>query len=73
MTKRMVDIDDAKLSDARAALGTTTIKETVELALEQAVINKRARQQRAIEALSAIDWGCEDLDAERRTMWRQEG
>ena len=28
---------------------------------------------RAIEALSDIDWSCEDLDAERHTMWRQEG
>jgi Arc/MetJ family transcription regulator len=73
MTKRMVDIDDVKLSDARAALGTTTIKETVELALEQAVINKRERQQRAIEALAAMNRSREDPDAERATMWRQEG
>lgn len=36
MTKRLVDIDDSVLDEARAALGTDTIKETVNTALTQA-------------------------------------
>ncbi len=36
MTKRLVDIDDAALGAAREALGTGTIKETVNVALRAA-------------------------------------
>ena len=64
----MVEIDDAKLAAAREALGTTTIKDTVELALEQAVSTRRERQRAAIAALAGIDWPVEP-DAERRAMW----
>jgi Arc/MetJ family transcription regulator len=37
MTKRLVEIDDGLLQQAREALGTETIRDTVETALEQAV------------------------------------
>lgn len=43
MTKRLVDIDDATLDKARAALGTSTIRETVDRALTQAVAAQRRR------------------------------
>lgn len=36
MTKRLVDIDDAALGAAREALGTRTIKDTVDVALREA-------------------------------------
>ena len=36
MTKRLVEIDDDILTAARAALGTPTIKETVQRALQDA-------------------------------------
>jgi Arc/MetJ family transcription regulator len=43
MTKRLVDIDDEVLEDARRLLGTATIKETVNTALAESV--KAARRQ----------------------------
>jgi Arc/MetJ family transcription regulator len=35
MTERLVDIDDEALEDARRALGTTTLEETVNIALRE--------------------------------------
>lgn len=67
VTKRMVDIDDAKLDAARAALGTTTIKDTVDRALEQAVAARHERAQRAFDAMAKFDFG--DLD--RDAAWRR--
>jgi Arc/MetJ family transcription regulator len=43
MTKRLVDIDDDILVEARAALGTTTLKDTVNEALRAAVQSHRQR------------------------------
>lgn len=37
MTKRLIDIDDDILAEARQALGTATIKDTVGAALRNAV------------------------------------
>jgi Arc/MetJ family transcription regulator len=41
MTKRLVDIDDEVLEDARRLLGTATIKETVNTALADLVKSAR--------------------------------
>jgi Arc/MetJ family transcription regulator len=49
VTKRLVDIEDSLLEQAREALRTTTIKETVTTALQQAVAS-RQRQARVDEA-----------------------
>ena len=45
MTKRLVDIDDDLLEQARLHLGTTTLKETVNSALQETV---KAARRRAI-------------------------
>jgi Arc/MetJ family transcription regulator len=45
MAKRLVDIDDEVLAQARLALGTSTLKDTVNTALEEAV---KAAQRRAL-------------------------
>lgn len=37
MTKRLVDIDDDALEDAKRALGTTTLKDTVNASLVESV------------------------------------
>jgi Arc/MetJ family transcription regulator len=37
MTKRLVDIDDEILEEARRALGTTTLKDTVNQSLQSTV------------------------------------
>jgi Arc/MetJ family transcription regulator len=58
-----IDIDDALLSEAMEAAGTTTKKDTVEEALRQLVRNHRARQ--AIANLRGLGWEG-DLDQMRR-------
>ena len=49
MTKRLVDIDDDVLAEARRALGTTTIKDTVTAALRDAT---RAASRRSVDLAS---------------------
>jgi Arc/MetJ family transcription regulator len=44
MTKRLVDIDDEVLDEARRALGTTTLKDTVNEALRSTVQGHRRSQ-----------------------------
>ena len=44
MTKRLVDIDDEVLEEARRALGTTTLKDTVNQSLHSAVREHRRSQ-----------------------------
>lgn len=51
MTKRLVDIDDEDLDAARAALGVTTIKDAVALALREVVAAVARRQE--LEALAS--------------------
>lgn len=43
MVKRLVDIDDEVLEEARALLGTRTLKETVNRALQETVEAARRR------------------------------
>lgn len=56
MTKRLVDIDDALLAEASAALGASTMKEAVNRSLEEIVL--AARRRRHAERLSTM----RDLD-----------
>ena len=44
MTKRLVDIDDEILEEARRALGTTTLKDTVNQSLRNTVQAHRRTQ-----------------------------
>ena len=44
MTKRLIDVDDALLDQARTLTGATTIKETVNTSLRE-VINAELRRQ----------------------------
>jgi len=48
MTKRLIDIEDSLLDEAREALRTNTIKETVATALQQAIQSSQ-RQERVDE------------------------
>lgn len=48
MTKRLVDIDDALLEQARAATGSATIRATVEVALRRVVGEETVRRH--------VDW-----------------
>lgn len=53
MAKRLVEIDDAVLAEARRALGTVTIKDTVNTALDQAAKAARRRAV-SIEDLQSV-------------------
>jgi Arc/MetJ family transcription regulator len=44
MTKRLVDIDDAVLDEARRVLGTTTLKDTVNTSLRDTVQSAHRRE-----------------------------
>lgn len=58
MTKRLVDIDDDVLAAARKALGTGTLKSTVNQALVDAAAT--AARRRFVERMTAH--GLPDLD-----------
>lgn len=64
MTKHLVDIDEDQLGAARAELGTTTIKDTVNEALRRATSQRERRVAAALDVL-----GGADLD-DRGDAWR---
>ena len=64
MVKRLVDIDDTALSAARAELGTSTIKDTVNEALRRAAAPRQPRVAQALDDLARADL------ADRADAWR---
>jgi Arc/MetJ family transcription regulator len=60
MTKRLVDIDDEILAEARRALGTTTLKDTVNQALRSTVESAR-RRSITYEDIAAFAEAAKDL------------
>ena len=70
MTKRLIDVDDELVEQARGALGTQTLKDTVNAALSETV---KAARRRALttEDLMRVGKLLEDLqDPEvRRKAW----
>jgi Arc/MetJ family transcription regulator len=64
VTKHLVDIDETALGAARAELGTTTLKDTVNEALRRAAGSRDERVSRALDALGAADLG------DRQDAWR---
>lgn len=64
MSKHLVDLDEQALSAARSALGTVTIKDTVNAAL------RRTAAERAPSVIAALDiLGTAELD-DRADAWR---
>ena len=55
MSKHLVDIDEAALRAARAQLGTRTIKETVNRALDRVGGDRTEAVRRSLDALAAVD------------------
>lgn len=64
MGKHLIDVDEDKLAAARAELGTTTIKDTVNEALARA---SSERERRVADALDVL--GTAELD-DRSDAWR---
>lgn len=66
--RHLVDVDDDALSEARATLGTVTIKDTVNTALRIAAANATREQHvgASIRALAKMRL----TDADRQEAWR---
>ena len=60
VSKHLIDLDDHALSAARAELGTTTIKDTVNEALRRATSERSQRIHDALDVLAGAD--LEDRD-----------
>jgi Arc/MetJ family transcription regulator len=60
MTKRLVDIDDEILDEARRALGTKTLKETVNESL-RSIVQSHRRQKITKEDVQRFVDAIEDL------------
>jgi Arc/MetJ family transcription regulator len=64
VAKHLIDLDEDSLGAARAELGTSTIKDTVNQALRLATTARKDRVAAALDRLSAAD-----LD-DRDDAWR---
>jgi Arc/MetJ family transcription regulator len=64
MTKRLVEIDDDLLAAARAQLGGTSIKETVNEALQRMAGSRRETIAQSLAVLAQGSFG------ERSSAWR---
>jgi len=64
VSKHLVDIDDEALFRARAELGTLTIRDTVNEALQRAGAARHRRVKRALDILAGADL------VEREEAWR---
>lgn len=64
MAKHLIDLDEDSLRAARAELGTTTLKATVNEALRRATLGRERRVAAALDVLAEAQ-----LD-ERSQAWR---
>jgi len=64
MVKHLVDIDEEALDDARRELGTSTIKDTINLALRRAGTRQRDDVKRQLDVLARAEL------APREQAWR---
>ncbi len=64
VSKHLIDVDDDALGAARAELGTSTIKDTVNEALRRATSARAQRIREALDVLAAADVG------DREEAWR---
>ena len=64
MTKHLIDVDEHALSAARAELGTTTIKDTVNEALRRTTTERSQRIHQALDVLAGADF------EDRAHAWR---
>jgi Arc/MetJ family transcription regulator len=64
MAKHLVDLDEAMLSAARAELGTTTIKDTVNEALRRTTLERQRRTADALDVLATTAF------EDRTDAWR---
>ena len=71
MTKRLIDVDDEKLDAVRAVLGTRTLRDTVNTALDEVLaLDARRRALLADRGAHADDLAALADPAARRAAWR---
>jgi Arc/MetJ family transcription regulator len=68
VTKRLIEVDDAKLDAVRALLGTRTLRATVDSALDEVLALDRRR--RALLTERGVDCAALADPADRRAAWR---
>ena len=67
MTKRLIDVDDEKLDAVRSLMGTTTLKATVDAALDEVLaLDLRRRTLLAERGVEAVDLSDPET---RRAAW----
>lgn len=64
MAKHLIDVDEQALSAARAEMGTSTIRDTVNEALRAATSQRDRRVAAALDVLAAVD------SDDRSSAWR---
>ncbi|HVL05203.1 MAG TPA: hypothetical protein VM388_04405 [Acidimicrobiales bacterium] len=67
MTKRLIEVDDAKLDAVRALLGTRTLKATVDEAFDEVLALDQRRQ--GLLAERGVDADLLTDPASRRDAW----
>lgn len=67
MTKRLIDLDDAKLAAVQRLLGTRTLKATVDAAFDE-VLALVERRHRLLED-QGVDYSVLADDDNRRAAW----
>ncbi len=69
--RRTVVIDDKLLEDAKKELGTQGVRETIEMALKEAVL--KAKRERLLKAIGnvQISLTAEELERMRENDWRE--
>ena len=66
MKRTSIEIDEARLTRAQSALGTTGVKDTIDVALQEVIrADLRRRLAARIRSAEGIDRGREVLDASR--------
>lgn len=68
MTKRLIEVDDAKVDEVRTLLGTRTLKDTVNAALDEVLALEERRRSLLAERGVEPD-GLADPSA-RQAAWR---
>jgi Arc/MetJ family transcription regulator len=71
MSKRLIDVDDEKLDAVRAVLGTRTLRDTVNSALDEVLaLEARRRALLADRGAHTDDLAALADSAARRAAWR---
>lgn len=67
MTKRLIDIDDDLERQVRALLGAATLKDTVNGALAEVILQRRARVAVALDYFASL--GRQGVLEDREQTW----